>query len=262
MKPLAIVPTYMRQSQDLLLLQDCIESMRTTVGDELDFVIVDDGSPDKELIDGAQHVAGEFGGDLIRKPENEGFSRTVNHGLRRALAEGRDAILVNADIEFDHGDAWLANILDTPGSVIGAKLLYPNGTIQHAGVFFSLLTRDFGHIHQHGPGNLPESNHERDCPVTAALHLIRCECLEQVGLYDEEFRLGWEDVDYCIRVWQSGRRCVYQPRAIATHHESYFRSRPTERIMRWQAQSWNRLATKHAGVSFAEFVPTLALGEA
>ena len=64
------------------------------------------------------------------------------------------------------------------------------------------------------------------CPVTGAFQYIRPEVLEQVGLYDPGFRMGCEDVDYCLRVFQAGFACVYEPAIRAIHHESLFRSRP------------------------------------
>ena len=54
--------------------------------------------------------------------------------------------------------------------------------------------------------------------------------LERVGPYDPEFRMGYEDVDYCLRVFQAGFACVYEPAISAIHHESLFRSRPDEKL--------------------------------
>jgi GT2 family glycosyltransferase len=260
--PLAIVPTYLRQTQDVFVLEACLKTMRETQPD-LDILVVDDGSPDEELKTAAIDLTIDgVGGAFFDKEVNEGFAATVNVGLRQCLEEGRDAVLVNADIEFDHGREWLQRMSDTyvedeRASIVGALLLYPNGTIQHAGVYFSMLSRTFDHIYHYGPGNLPEAQAPRVCPVTAALQLITHECIADVGLYDENFRLGFEDVDYCVRAWQSGRHVVYNPRAIATHHESFFRSRPTPKIMRWQQMSWAYFAQKHATTNFAEFVPSL-----
>lgn len=260
MNPLAIVPTYVRQDQDILLLEDCLETMRNTAdSDVLDVLVVDDGSPEEELVGRIDELCGRYDAEFEPREINSGFARTVNVGLLRARKEGRDAILVNADIAFDM-PGWLEAMQETDAGIVGALLLYPNGTIQHAGIYFSMLSRTFDHIYHYGPGNLPEAQVPRECPVTAALQYIRHGTMEEVGLYDEEFRLGFEDVDYCIRAWQRGITCCYQPRAIATHHESYFRSRPTPKIMRWQQGSWLHFAQKHAQTNFAQFVPSLALG--
>lgn len=245
----------------MVVLEDCLRTLRETQP-ELDVLVVDDGSPDAEAVTAAGNLAGAFGCELTIKDENEGFAAAVNIGLRQCLEQERDAVLVNADIEFDRGDRWLQRmettfVEDERASIVGALLLYPNGTIQHAGVYFSFLSRTFDHIYHYGPGNLPEARAPRICPVTAALQLITYDCLADVGLYDENFRLGFEDVDYCVRAWQAERHVVYNPGAIATHHESFFRSRPTEKILRWQQQSWAYFAEKHAQTNFAQFVPSL-----
>lgn len=226
---LAIIPTYLMQDSDLGLLNDCLRTLRDTA--ELDVLVVDDASPNKALrVAGLARLQARFGFDLIRRETNAGFATTVNVGLQRALDEGRDAILVNADIEFEW--PWLEPMLeqrclhsDGVPSVVGALLLYPTGLIQSAGTYFSLLTRSFDHRMRFGPGNLPEAQVPKLCPVTGALQLIRHECLESVGLYDETFGMGFEDVDYCLRVLVSGRESVYTPSVQAYHHESAFRAR-------------------------------------
>lgn len=261
-RPLAIIPTFMRQAQDVLLLEDCLVTMRATAGERVDILVVDDHSPEADLVDGARELCKDADARMHVSDSNEGFARTVNVGLAECEAEYRDAILVNADIAFDHGSGWIDAFEEAGEGVMGGLLLYPNGTIQHAGIYFSMLTRMFDHIYHYGPGNLPEAQFPRRCPVTGALQFISRHTIAKIGLYDPEFRLGFEDVDYCIRAWQAGEEVVYNPRAIAVHHESYFRSRPTSKIANWQQGSWLYFAQKYAGVSFAEFVPSLALGEA
>ena len=182
---------------------------------------------------------------------NGGFSRAVNVGLRRCLEEHRDAVLVNADMQFL--EPWVEAMADTedstgePASVVGALLLYEGGLIQHAGIFASILTRAWLHWFHYAPYLLPEAHRQRTCPVTGALQYIRWETLYQVGVYTEEdFRLGWEDVSYCLDVFEQGLECVYQPKAVAIHHESMFRGQATEQIQTWQAQSWRALQRRHA----------------
>lgn len=265
-KPLAIIPTYVRRSTDVQMLQTALRTLRETAGDDCDVLVVDDGSPERDLVAGVENEAETYGAEFTDKGRNEGFARTVNVGLRKCLLEGRDAILVNADIEFGLTKDWLGLMERQPtsdgsglASIVGALLIYPNGLIQHGGIFFSMLTREFGHRFNYGPGNLLEAQAAVVCPVTGALQFIRHESLENVGLYDETFRLGWEDVDYCVRVWLSGRECVYQPGIRAVHHESAFRggARADEKIARWTNESWLRFVGKYADVSFAEFVPDM-----
>lgn len=257
----------MTQPSDLEALVTCLVSLKaTTTHGSFETLIVDDGSPVEELLDELEHEGNNLGlpFELLRKPENEGFSRTVNVGLRRALQQERDAVLVNADIEF-RDEGWLERMQrqtnsDGEGlaSVVGALLSYPHGLIQHGGIFFSVLTRGFDHVYKYAPENLPEAQHARVCPVTGALQFIRLEALEAIGVYDEKFRLGFEDVDYCIRVLESGRECVYQPTVRAWHFESMFRGRPSPKIEQWQAMSWFYFMEKWAGTSFARWCRPVA----
>jgi O-antigen biosynthesis protein len=258
---LAIVPTYLRTDEDLEVLLRCLVSLSVTAP-ELELLVVDDGSPAPELVDQVALVLSELGGELHRKPVNSGFSATVNVGLRRALEWGQDALLVNADLEFTTPGWWEAMRDRTdsegrPAAVVGAFLTYPNGLIQHAGVTFSLLERKFVHRFRFGPAALPEAHQPTACPVTGALQLIRHTTLAQLGLYDEDFRMGLEDVDYCLRVFDAGLECIYEPAARAVHAESVFRGRTNKKMIAWQEVSTRHLWAKYAYADLSRWVPAL-----
>ncbi len=231
----------------------CIGSLRQTTDEEV--LIVDDGSPAeqidtyyRELVDWHDRIS------VHRKEENEGFSKTVNIGLARALSEGRDACLVNADIEFKE-KGWLEECQKTEADIIGALLLYPNLLIQHAGIYFSTITRNFNHRFTSSPPNLPAAQELCECPVTGALQYLRHSVLADIGIYDEEFKLGFEDVDYMIRAIKGGHKSVYNPKVKAIHHESYFRKNKNDKIKRWEHESLVRLLTKYKNVDFEGIAP-------
>jgi GT2 family glycosyltransferase len=257
--PLAVIPAYLRDQDDLDKLLRCVASLRATAP-QLAVLIVDDASPADQLAEMAAIAAAELEAALVRNDENAGFAATVNAGLAVALDQGADAVLVNADIEFAW-PGWLEALQERtdsagrPAAVAGSRLLFPNGTIQHAGIYFSLLNRDFFHRFRYGPADLPEALVPTRCPVTAALMLIRHECLDAVGLLDEEFGMAYEDVDYCLRVFASGRECVYEPRAVAVHLEKAFRDRPTARARELAERSTRHMWAKHAGTDLSPWVP-------
>lgn len=259
-KPLVIVPQYLTEELDLEVTMDGVRSVRHTVSDSVDILVVDDGSPAKELVDGIEPGLERYDAELHRKEANSGFSKTVNVGLQKALDEDRDAVLFNADLEIST-PGWVKICQKTkdaherPAAIIGALLLYPTGIIQHAGIYFSLLTRTFDHMYKYGPGNLPEACRTRVCPVTGAFQYIRHDTLTKVGLYDEGFHMAHEDVDYCVRVFLAGLQCVYEPRVRGFHAEAMFRGRPSPKIEQWQAKSWLFFAEKYANQSFAGMVP-------
>jgi GT2 family glycosyltransferase len=257
-KPLVIIPIFLSKESDMEILGECVRSVRQTVSDTVDILIVDDCSPEPWLVDvfETRYARSDF--ELVRKPVNEGFSRTVNVGLERAHIEGREAILMNADVVM-LTPGWLGRFRRAAAApaLVGARLLYPNGLIQHGGIYFSRLGNLLELRFRCAPGNLPEAQVKTVCPVTGAFQYIRPEVLEQVGIYDPEFRMGAEDVDYTLRVFQAGFVCVYQPSIQAIHHESLFRGDPNEKLMRWQAMSFARLKQKWAGAPIAELAPEI-----
>ena len=259
-KPLVVIPNYMSQESDMEILGECVKSIRQTVSNTVDILIVDDCSPQPWLVDVFEDRYDAYDFELIRRPVNEGFSRTVNVGLARARDEGREAVLMNADMVM-RTPGWLGLCRKTTGTagrragLVGALLLYPNGLIQHAGLYFSKFGNVFEHRFRYAPGNLPEARVKSVCPVTGAFQYIRPEVLEQVGLYDPAFRMACEDVDYDLRVFQAGFECVYEPAVQAIHHESLFRARPDEKVLRWQAMSFALLRQKWGGLPLAEIAP-------
>jgi len=259
--PLCVIPSYLRSPADLDLLVRCLVSLWGTAP-EAGVIVVDDGSPEQSLLEPLAAAIDELGYELVAMKDNEGFARTVNIGLQRALETGRDAVLVNADVEFPTA-GWLdrmvarTDMTGQPAAVVGARLLYPNGSIQHAGIFLSARTRAFWHRCQYAPGNLPEALVPVLCPVTGALQLIRHETLATVGLYDEDYRMGYEDVDYCLRVFEAELQCIYDPSVCAVHHESVFRNQTTPKLERWHQESFLRLREKWRGANLTAFTPAI-----
>jgi GT2 family glycosyltransferase len=257
-----VVPAYLRTPEDLDVLLRCVTSLAQTAP-EAHVLVVDDCSPADDLVDLLDSAAREHDFSLEERPTNGGFAATVNVGLQRALEDGRDAVLVSADIEF-HAADWLGPMLARTGTdgaaaaVVGARLLYPNGLLAHAGIYFSLLHRGFAHRFDLGPGELPEALVPWRCPVSGELQLIRHACLAEVGLYDEAFHMGWEDVDYCLRVFAAGRECIYEPAACATNAASLFRSRTARGQEDWERRALEVLLRKHAGADLSAFVPAYA----
>ncbi len=259
MTALGIMPAYVRTDKELVVTCKAIATWCMSCSESL--LVVDDFSPDEELRSKLIEFVSQWPQVTIEmRPSNEGFAATVNVGLRRALEMGVDAVLVNSDIEFIHNN-WLQHMQDNDAWVVGALLLFPNRLIQHAGIYFSVITRTFDHIFKYAPGNLPAAEEKRVCPVTGALQLIRLDCLRSIGVYDTGFRMGWEDVAYCTDVFVAKERCVYEPTAIAVHHESLFRGKnPNEKIVAWQNASWEYLHFKYAGLDFSEWCPTMIEG--
>ena len=250
---LAIMPVFLRNKQDYIVARNAIRSLKKT--SDADLLVVSDGSPYElgiRQLDDLQH---EVPFALKVSAENQGFSTSVNYGLRVARGTEQHALLVNSDMFF-LGNHWLDHLRANDADVVGGLLLYPNGLVQHAGIYFSVVHRHFDHIYRLAPHRLEQVHKPRICPVTGALMMIKNQTLGKIGLFDEKFHFGYEDVDYCHMVFQAGLRCAYEPQAEAIHHESWF-SHGSQKARQWMQDGWVYLHKKHQGKEFGSYIPTM-----
>lgn len=193
--------------------------MRHTAHIPHEVIVVDDASTD-ETKEGLPLLEGIR---VIRNERNRGFA--WNNNKAAAAATGKYLLFLNNDTEVQPRwlDEMLAVIegLDNVG-VVGCKLLFPDGSIQHAGVAFSYCApRPISPFHMHYGQPADVSTKMLDLnAVTAACSLMPRDLFHRLGGFDEEFRMGYEDVDLCLRVREAGHRVVYTPNAVVTHYES------------------------------------------
>jgi GT2 family glycosyltransferase len=237
-----VIPTYGPPDD----LERTLESIEATVPSGRARVLVcDDGSSthDRRRL---REVVGRFAGvGLIEGEENVGFAGNVNRGLEAAAPE-LDVVLLNSDVVAQKH--WLASLQWTAYrapdiGVVGAKLLYPDGRIQHAGAHRNLGAPEwFDHRWRFRPSfYLPANVGEPALAVTGACMYIKREVLDRLGPLDAGFPMAYEDVDLCLRAWQEGYRVLYCPSAQLTHHESVTRGVEVgERERRSQTHFWDK----------------------
>ena len=199
---------------------------RTSYSD-LEIIVVDNGTTDRSVIElYAQYKEGPIPFQCDIEPLPFNFSRQVNRGI--ALAKGELILLLNNDIEVIESE-WLREMVSCfsyPNTgIVGARLIYPSGRLQHAGVIVGL-----GGLAGHWfigkrlsyPGPMGRLHVRQSVSaVTGACMLIARACLEMVGNFDEsEFAIAYNDVDFCLRALSKGFRLVWTPFATLTHHES------------------------------------------
>lgn len=257
-KPLVslLVPT--REREDLVA--KAVESLlRTSHYPAVEILILDNGSQSDSAL--AYFKSIQETNDRVRVLPYHGefnFSAINNAGV--AQARGEILGFINNDIEAI-SDGWLeemaSHALRPDIGCVGAKLLYPNGNIQHAGVILG-VGGVAGHSHKHFPCTHPGYFSrlmltQNVSAVTAACLLVRRTVFEEVGGFDEaNLAVAFNDVDFCLKVRQAGYRNLWTPYAEFVHHESVSRGPENDasKIARFQSETqymlskWAPLLTK------------------
>ncbi len=198
-------------------LKQCIENaVKNTDYPNYEIVILDNASTEagtKEYLSSLPHKT-------ITSPVNLGFAKGNNEAVKHAT--GGYLLLLNNDTIPKHD--WLALMielmLNNPKcGIVGSKLLYPDGTIQHIGVYLDYKGRR-KHYFKRYPPDIPEAMEVRECEaVTGACLLIKKSLFEKVGGFDERYIQGVEDIDLCFKVRDAGYNILFCPQSVLIHFE-------------------------------------------
>ena len=226
--PLASIVIPSRERLDLIE-RVCRGVLSETAYPHIELVIVDNGSTEPAVLAHYAALARDPRVRIVPYPAPFNFSAMVNAGV--AASTGRVVVLLNNDVAV-LSPGWLEEMVRQAVrpevGPVGAKLLYGNGTLQHAGVVVGLGGRA-GHILRRRPADTPgrlgrlRVAHEVSA-VTAACLAVRREVYDAVGGFDAEaFPVDFNDVDFCLRVGAAGWKSVWTPRAVLAHLESVSR---------------------------------------
>ena len=216
-----IIPTRNRAD----LLRKCMDGLRQTRYPRIEVIVVDNDSDDPEAIAFLSELSAGRA-EVIRVAGEFNFSRLNNVAVNRAT--GDLLCFLNNDVEMPEPD-WLAllvpHALKADIGAVGARLLYPDGTVQHAGVFTGI---GGGAAHAHRFVSKDEGGYferarlpQRVSAVTGACLAVSREKFLDVGGFDEEnFPVAFNDVDLCLKLNERGWQSFYEPRATLIHHES------------------------------------------
>lgn len=211
----------------LALVRQCIESIRRkTRYANYEIVLVDNGSDEPAALAYFAQLGQQPDVRVLR--DDRAFNYSALNNAAVAVARGEFVALVNNDIEVMSPD-WLGEMVGIalqPGvGAVGARLWYPDMTLQHGGV---VLTPDFIAMHAHK--GLPRGLNgyagraalvQSFSAVTAACLVVRKALYEQVGGLDEaHLAVAYNDIDFCLRLRAAGYRNVWTPFAELKHHES------------------------------------------
>lgn len=217
-----IVPT----KDQLHLLQTCVESiLEKTAYSNYEILIVDNNSETPEAqawLRGLEDMALP-NLRVLRYPQSFNFSAINNFAV--AQAKGDYVLLLNNDtgvIRSDWLDALMNHAQRPEVGIVGAKLLFPNGRVQHAGVVIG-MRGPAEHIcidaEANDPGYMNRLAVDQNyTAVTGACMLVRKSVYEQVGGLDEElFAVSYNDIDFCLKVAQAGFLTVWTPHSLVMH---------------------------------------------
>jgi GT2 family glycosyltransferase len=220
-----IIPT----KDQARLLQRCVAGIEEkTRYHPYEIVIIDNNSIDPETIRYLDALSDKH--RVLRYPHPFNFSAINNFAADQA--KGECLLFLNDDTQVIDGD-WLTAMVEhvqrPEVGAVGAKLLYPDNTIQHAGVTLGICG-GAGHAFKNLPNNrtayfgLADLTRNTSA-VTAACMIIPRNVFDEVGGFDEELTVVYNDVDLCLRIREQGYLVVYTPFAVLYHFESASRGR-------------------------------------
>ena len=215
-----IVPTRDRW----LLLQQCLRSIeeRTTYS-RYEIIVLDNDSREAETLNGLKAVADRW--PVYQRPGPFNFSALNNFGA--AKARGEYLVFLNNDTQVVEPD-WLTAMLEhaqrADVGAVGARLHYPDGRIQHAGLVLGVggaADHAFKGLRGDQLTYFALGDVVRNVSaVTAACMMVPRRAFEEIGGFDERLDVAHNDVDLCLRLRREGYLIVYTPGALLYHHES------------------------------------------
>lgn len=208
-------------------LERCLYSVKEKAGyDNYEILILENNSEEKETF--------SFYESITRKEENirvlywkEGFNYAAINNWGAQFADGRYLLFLNNDIEWI-SDGFLREMLSVTQrkevGITGNLLYYPDGLVQHAGVIIG-YSGIAGHAFIGQPSGVPGYFSRIICTqdysaVTAASMMVEKEVFDAVNGFDERYEVAFNDIDFCLRVRETGKLIVYDPYAKAYHYES------------------------------------------
>lgn len=238
------------------LLERCIHSIREYAGyAPWDVVLVDNGSWEPETTAVVRRLVGDAKCSVLPHAGVFNWSAINNEAVRRS--RGDLLLFLNNDVESSrHG--WLAAMVEhalcEEIGAVGARLLYPNGLVQHAGVMLhpeAIARHPFRFLPSEAPGYFAMAKVIRNCTaVTGACMMVRRSLFETLGGFDESLPVAFNDVDFCLRLLEQGYRILYTPYAELTHHESLTRGTSLEPLSPQEMRRrWNDRIGREAFVS-------------
>ena len=210
-------------------LRTCVDSIYAkTTYPHFEIIVIENNSKEEETFRTYERLERQHPDSFrVVRWEGTGFNYSALNNFGARFAQGEYLLLLNNDTEVIT-PRWLEEMVmfaqQERIGCVGAKLLYPDDTIQHAGLGFGYLTLA-AHMHKNfpvaNPGYMGRLIYAHDVyGVTGACLMIRRALYEEVGGLDESFAVAFNDVDFCVRVHKAGYQNLFTPFAMLYHYES------------------------------------------
>ena len=226
------------------MLEKCIDSiLERSTYDHYEIIIAENNSTDPEIFEYYRRLRKDGRITVVEKNDGFNFSAINNFAVR--YAKGEYLLFLNNDIEVttpEWIEGLLGNVMRKEVGVCGCKLLYPDGTIQHAGTVIGIggiAGHAFLGMDAKKSGYLHKASIQLDySAVTAACMMVKRSAFEEAGGFTEELKVAFNDVDLCLKIRNQGLLVVYDPFVEMIHYESKSRgSEDTEeKVRRFQSE--------------------------
>lgn len=225
-------------------LKACLDSIREkTTYPDYEIIVVENNSREPETFEYYKTIDGKDNIRVITWDKPFNYSAINNFGIRHA--SGQYVICLNNDIQVITG-GWMEELLGVcqreEVGVVGAKLYYPDDTIQHAGIVVGIggiAGSLFVGMKRERSGYLHKASLMQDLSaVTAACMMVKKKAFEEAGGFEEKLAVAFNDVDLCLKIREKGYLVVYDPYVEMYHYESKTRGREDtkEKVRRFQGE--------------------------
>ena len=225
-------------------LRTCLESIKKKcMYPSYEILIIENNSTEEATFSYYQEL--EAQGIRVLKYPKQGFNYSAINNFGVKEAKGEYLLFLNNDMEIitpDFMEKMVSNLQRPQIGAVGAKLYYPDNTVQHAGIiigiggiaghaFLGLARGRSGYLHK-------ASLQMNVSAVTAACMMMKKEVFEEVGGFEEELSVAFNDVDLCLRIGKAGYKIVYNPHVELYHYESKSRGAEDDekKVRRFQSE--------------------------
>lgn len=239
------------------LLKKCVDSLLIkTAYKDFEILLINNGSKERTTLQYLEKII-KKDRRISRYDYNYPFNYSALNNWAVKKSKGKYLLFLNNDTEVI-SEEWLSSMVEhiqrKEVGAVGAKLLYKNNTIQHAGVVIaherhSCSEHIFRHIHSEDSGYFGQLNLIRNCSAsTAACFLIKKKLFEKIGRFDDKYlKISFNDIDLCLKIIENGYLIVYTPYAELYHYESISRGyddmpekkKVYEKELRYMQNKWN-----------------------